>query len=133
MGELGLISPPGCAGLRTPTWRDGQRGLGSLSCPLPNMDTQEQDGAKAPPERCPTTEWTVAEVGAWLAARSGAGELAELAHQHAISGRVLLRLTEGTLRRMGVSPRSRRRDLLRELLRLRLQQELQELLSIVGE
>ncbi|XP_074435545.1 protein aveugle-like [Larus michahellis] len=96
------------------------------------MDTREQDGAQALPEGCPTAEWTVSEVGAWLAARSGAGELAELAHQHTISGRVLLRLTEGTLRRMGVSPRSRRRELLRELLRLRLRQELQELLSIVG-
>ncbi|NXK18589.1 AVE protein, partial [Arenaria interpres] len=78
------------------------------------------------------SQWTVAEAGAWLAARSGAGELVELAHRHAVSGRVLLRLTEGTLRRMGVSPRSRRRELLRELLRLRLQQQLQELLSIVG-
>ncbi|KAM6366302.1 protein aveugle-like [Alca torda] len=97
------------------------------------MDTREQDGAEAAPEGCPTAEWTVSEVGAWLAARSGAGELTELAHQHAVSGRVLLRLTEGTLRRMGVSPRSRRRELLRELLRLRLRQELQELLSIVGE
>ncbi|KQK80814.1 hypothetical protein AAES_89469 [Amazona aestiva] len=33
---------------------------------------------------------------------------------------------------MGVTPRSRRRELLRELLQLRLQQELEELLSIVG-
>ncbi|KAM6404758.1 sterile alpha motif domain-containing protein 10-like [Pluvialis apricaria] len=143
MGEPGLISAPGCAGLRTPTWRDGQRGHGSLSCPPVLMDTREQDGAEAPPEGCPMSQapweqrpagqWTVAEVGAWLAARSGAGELAELAHQHAVSGRALLRLTEGTLRRMGVSPRSRRRELLRELLRLRLQQELEELLSIAGE
>lgn len=77
-------------------------------------------------------QWTVAEAGAWLAARSGTGELVELAHEHDVSGRVLLRLTEGTLRRMGVTPRSRRRELLRELLQLRLQQELEELLSIVG-
>jgi len=71
-------------------------------------------------------------VGAWLAARSGTTELAELAHEHGVSGRALLRLTEGTLRRMGVTPRSRRRELLRELLRLRLQQELGELLRLVG-
>ncbi|XP_068272352.1 protein aveugle-like, partial [Nyctibius grandis] len=83
-------------------------------------------------EQRPVGQWSVAEAGAWLAARSGAGELAELAHEHAVSGRALLRLTEGTLRRMGVAPRSRRRELLRELLRLRLQQELEELLSIVG-
>ncbi|KAM6280132.1 protein aveugle-like [Porphyrio hochstetteri] len=112
------------------------------------MDVRAQDGAEAPPEQgCPTAEglegprweqhpagqWTVAEVGAWLAARSGEAELAGLATEHAVSGRVLLRLTEGTLRRMGVTPRGRRRDLLRDLLRLRLQQELEELLSIVGE
>ncbi|XP_069706834.1 protein aveugle-like [Phaenicophaeus curvirostris] len=118
------------------------------------MDTPVQNGAEAPPEGCPVAEappegcpaaeralweqrpagqWTVAEVGAWLAARSGAEELADLAWEHAVSGRVLLRLTEGSLRRMGVTPRSRRRELLRELLQLRLQQELEELLSIVGE
>ncbi|NXQ92945.1 SAM12 protein, partial [Sagittarius serpentarius] len=101
------------------------------------MDTRVQDGAEALLEGCPAAEhpagqWTAAEVGAWLAARSGAGDLAELAQEHAVSGRVLLRLTEGTLRRMGGAPRSRRRELLRELLRLRLQQELEELLSIVG-
>ncbi|KAF1649954.1 Sterile alpha motif domain-containing protein 12, partial [Eudyptes chrysocome] len=102
------------------------------------MDTRLQDGAEALLEGCPTAEvsrpagqWTVAEVGAWLTARSGAGELAELAREHAVSGRALLRLTEGTLRRMGVAPRSRRRELLRELLRLRLQQELEELLSVI--
>ncbi|KFO78283.1 Protein aveugle, partial [Cuculus canorus] len=77
-------------------------------------------------------QWTVAEVGTWLAARSGAEELADLAWEHAVSGRALLRLTEGSLRRMGVTPRSRRRELLRELLQLRLQQELEELLSIAG-
>ncbi|XP_064304464.1 sterile alpha motif domain-containing protein 12-like isoform X2 [Phalacrocorax carbo] len=112
------------------------------------MDTHVQDGAEVPPEGRPTAEasegccrrerrpagqWTVAEVGAWLAARSGSAELAELAREHDVSGRALLRLTEGTLRRMGVAPRNRRRELLRELLRLRLQQELEELLSIVGE
>ncbi|KAM9017732.1 sterile alpha motif domain-containing protein 12-like isoform 1-T6 [Guaruba guarouba] len=108
------------------------------------MDTGVQDGAEASLEGCPMSEeseekqrpvaqWTVAEAGAWLAARSGAGELLELAHEHDVSGRVLLRLTEGTLRRMGVTPRSRRRELLRELLQLRLQQELEELLSIVGQ
>ncbi|XP_061847463.1 protein aveugle-like [Colius striatus] len=102
------------------------------------MDTQVQDGTEAAPEGCPVAEvqvqqWSVQEAGAWLAAHGGAGELAEQAAQHAVSGRVLLRLTDGSLRRMGVAPRSRRRMLLRELLRLRLQQELEELLSIVGE
>ncbi|NXF94998.1 SAM12 protein, partial [Eubucco bourcierii] len=99
------------------------------------MDSQVQDGAEALLGGCATAtvrQWTVEEVGAWLAARSGAEELAELAHEHHVSGRVLLRLTDRTLRRMGVVPRSRRRELLRQLLQLRLQHELKELLSIVG-
>lgn len=80
----------------------------------------------------PPAQWTVPEVCAWLGARRGDRDLAQLAAEHAVTGRALLRLTEGTLRRMGVAPRSRRRELLRELLGLRLQQELEELLSIAG-
>lgn len=105
----------------------GDEGTSQLAPLLPAQVSEE-----AWWEQRPAGQWTVAEVGAWLAARSGTRELAELAQEHAVSGRVLLRLTEGTLRRMGVAPRSRRRELLRELLRLRLQQELEELLSIVG-
>ncbi|XP_041885415.1 protein aveugle-like isoform X2 [Corvus kubaryi] len=113
------------------------------------MEAPAQDGAEAPLERCPEAEgprgqpgspspppagrWSGAEVGSWLAAHGGSGGLAELAREHALTGRALLRLTEGSLRRMGVTPRSRRRELLRELLRLRLQQEIQELRSIAGE
>ncbi|NWI87152.1 AVE protein, partial [Pitta sordida] len=78
-------------------------------------------------------QWSVPEVGSWLVAHGGAEGLAELAHSHALTGRVLLRLTEGSLRRMGVTPRSRRRELLRELLRLRLHREIQELQSITRE
>lgn len=105
----------------------GGEGAPQLS-PLP--PAQAAEGLQW--EQRPAGQWTVAEVGAWLAARSGAGELAELACHHAVPGRALLRLTEGSLQRMGVTPRSRRRELLRELLRLRLQQELEELLSIAG-
>ncbi|XP_068868015.1 sterile alpha motif domain-containing protein 10-like isoform X2 [Aphelocoma coerulescens] len=108
------------------------------------MEPPAQDGAEAPLERYPEAEgpegpqrpegrWSGAEVGSWLAAHGGSGGLAELAREHALAGRALLRLTEGSLRRMGVTPRSRRRELLRELLRLRLQQEIQELRSIAGE
>ncbi|NXL84295.1 SAM12 protein, partial [Alectura lathami] len=102
------------------------------------MDAQVQDGAEALPEGCSSNkvvapaQWTVPEVCAWLGARRGAGDLAQVAAEHAVSGRALLRLTEGTLRRMGVAPRSRRRELLRELLELRLRQELEELLGIAG-
>lgn len=79
----------------------------------------------------PAGRWSQTEVGSWLEAH-GAG-LAGLAREHALTGRALLRLTEeGSLRRLGVTPRSRRRELQRELLRLRLQQEMQELRSIAG-
>ena len=67
---------------------------------------------------------------AWLGARHG--DLAPLAAEHEVTGRALLRMTEGTLQRMGVEPCSRRWELLQELLGLRLQQELEELLCIVG-
>ncbi|XP_059699161.1 protein aveugle-like [Haemorhous mexicanus] len=108
------------------------------------MDLPAEDGAEAPQEGSPEAEvpegpqrpagqWSRAEVGSWLAAHGGATGLAELAREHALTGRALLRLTEGSLRRMGVTPRSRRRELLRELLRLRLLQEMQELRSIAGE
>ncbi|XP_041261538.1 sterile alpha motif domain-containing protein 12-like [Onychostruthus taczanowskii] len=104
------------------------------------MDLPAEDGAEAPQEGNPEAEgpegsqrpagqWSGVEVGSWLAAHGGA---AELAREHALTGRGLLRLTEGSLRRMGVAPRSRRRELLRELLRLRLQQEVRELRSIAG-
>ncbi|XP_039566145.1 sterile alpha motif domain-containing protein 12-like [Passer montanus] len=108
------------------------------------MDLPTEDGAEAPqmgspeaegpegPQR-PAGQWSGAEVGSWLAAHGRDAALAELAREHALTGRGLLRLTEGSLRRMGVTPRNRRRELLRELLRLRLQQEVQELRSIAGE
>ncbi|OXB78555.1 UNVERIFIED_CONTAM: hypothetical protein H355_010035 [Colinus virginianus] len=101
---------------------------------LANMKAMDSDwfaqnymGRKS---KVPPTQWTVQEVCAWLGARHG--DLALLAAEHAVTGRALLRLTEGTLQRMGVTPCSRRWELLQELLGLRLQQELEELLSIVG-
>lgn len=80
----------------------------------------------------PPAQWSVPEVCAWLDAWCGDGDLVQLVAEHGVSGRALLRMTEGTLRRMGVAPRSRRQELLWELLGLRLQQELEELLSIAG-
>ncbi|NXB20918.1 AVE protein, partial [Rhagologus leucostigma] len=100
------------------------------------MDPSAQDGAEAALKGCPEAEvrvgrsWGPPQVTA--GPEGGPGGLAELAREHALTARALLRLTEGSLRRMGVTPRSRRRELLRELLRLRLQQEIQELRSIAG-
>ncbi|XP_065587192.1 sterile alpha motif domain-containing protein 12-like [Cyrtonyx montezumae] len=109
-----------------PQVRDGAEVL-QEGC-LPNEMSQGQ--CLQPPQQVPPTQWTVQEVCAWLGARHG--DLALLAAEHAVTGRALLRLTEGTLQRMGVAPCSRRWELLQELLGLRLQQELEELLSIVG-
>lgn len=79
------------------------------------------------------TQWTVPEVCAWLSNRPlGAqeGHLLEAANNHAISGKVLLRLTDEILERMGIAPRSLRQELLHEVLCLRIQQEMEDLLDI---
>lgn len=79
------------------------------------------------------TQWTVPEVCAWLSNRHlGAQEgcLLEAANSHAISGKVLLRLTDETLKRMGITPGRLRQELLHEVLCLRIQQEMKDLLDI---
>ncbi|XP_074803083.1 uncharacterized protein LOC141984040 [Natator depressus] len=98
----------------------------------------DSEGARAPlghglaGGRKPVAQWTVPEVCAWLSsgALGAQGPLVQAARSHAISGRALLRLTEGTLQRMGVAPGCLRRQLLQEALQLRIQQEVQELLDI---
>uniref|UniRef100_A0A674K234 SAM domain-containing protein n=1 Tax=Terrapene triunguis TaxID=2587831 RepID=A0A674K234_9SAUR len=102
--------------------------------PLPGalQDSEGPLGHGLAGGRKPVAQWTVPEVCAWLSNRAlGAqGPLVQAARSHAISGRALLRLTEGTLQRMGVAPGSQRRQLLQEVLQLRVQQEVQELLDI---
>ncbi|KAJ6661195.1 hypothetical protein lerEdw1_015332 [Lerista edwardsae] len=81
------------------------------------------------------TQWTVPEVCAWLSNRplgAQGGRLLETANSHAISGKVLLRLTDETLERMGIAPGSLRQELLHEVLCLRIQQEMEDLLDITG-
>lgn len=73
------------------------------------------------------------EVCAWLSNRplgAEGGPLLEAANSHAISGKVLLRLTDETLERMGIASRSLRQALLHEVLCLRIQQEMEDLLDI---
>ncbi|KAM4772674.1 sterile alpha motif domain-containing protein 12-like isoform 1-T2 [Rhinophrynus dorsalis] len=80
----------------------------------------------------PVSEWTVQDVCSWLQfgpLQDGAG-LVQAACTHSISGRALLRLTDSLLQRMGVHQESLRRVILLEVLELRLQQELHELLHI---
>ncbi|XP_060115955.1 sterile alpha motif domain-containing protein 12-like [Heteronotia binoei] len=80
--------------------------------------------------------WTVSEVCAWLDSRplgAQGGPLLEAASNHAISGKALLRLTEETMERMGIVPQSLRQQLLHEVLCLRIQQEMEDLLDITDE
>ncbi|XP_042302178.1 sterile alpha motif domain-containing protein 12-like [Sceloporus undulatus] len=84
--------------------------------------------------RRPVAQWSVVDVCAWLG-RGPLGPpdspLLEAAHRHAISGKALLRLTEETLERMGIAPKTLCQALLREICHLRLQQEMEELLDIM--
>ncbi|KAG8122961.1 putative Sterile alpha motif domain-containing protein, partial [Naja naja] len=78
-------------------------------------------------------KWTAAEVCAWLRGKTlgmPGSPLLEAANSHAISGKALLRLSEETLERMGIAPKSLREELLQEILLLRIQQEMEDLLDI---
>ncbi|XP_073480856.1 sterile alpha motif domain-containing protein 12-like isoform X1 [Aquarana catesbeiana] len=80
----------------------------------------------------PVSDWTVQDVCSWLQygpLQNSAG-LLQAAYTHQLSGRALLRLTDDLLQRMGVHQESMRRVILVEVLELRLQQELQQLLLI---
>ncbi|XP_068135017.1 sterile alpha motif domain-containing protein 12-like [Hyperolius riggenbachi] len=83
----------------------------------------------------PVSDWTVQDVCSWLQygpLQSSAG-LVQAAYTHDISGRALLRLTDDRLQRMGIHQERLRRIVLVEILELRLQQELQQLLFITEE
>ncbi|XP_053239867.1 sterile alpha motif domain-containing protein 12-like [Podarcis raffonei] len=95
----------------------------------------EEDLEEEGQVRRPVAQWTVSEVCSWLSRGSLGAQgkpLLEAAHSHAISGKALLRLTDETLERMGVAPWSLRQELLREVLHLRIQQEMKDLLDITG-
>ncbi|XP_060129196.1 sterile alpha motif domain-containing protein 12-like [Zootoca vivipara] len=95
----------------------------------------EEDLEEVVEVRRPVAQWTVSEVCSWLSRGSLGAQgkpLLEAAHSHAISGKALLRLTNETLERMGVAPWSLRQELLRQVLHLRIQQEMKDLLDITG-
>ncbi|XP_041419634.1 sterile alpha motif domain-containing protein 12 isoform X2 [Xenopus laevis] len=80
----------------------------------------------------PVSEWTVQDVCFWFQygpLQDGAG-LVQAAYAHSISGRALLRLTDDLLKRMGIHQENLRRLILLEVLELRLQQELHQLLHM---
>ncbi|XP_063156344.1 sterile alpha motif domain-containing protein 12-like isoform X2 [Candoia aspera] len=130
-----------CVGLLQPMIlmeSNSKRGLGDLN----GMEESQgepacsEKGSKEEEARRPVAQWTAAEVCAWLRGKTlGApsSPLLEAANSHAISGKALLRLSEETLERMGIMPKSLREDLLQEILLLRIQQEMEDLLDISDE
>ncbi|KAL8184949.1 UNVERIFIED_CONTAM: hypothetical protein K2H54_033251 [Gekko kuhli] len=95
------------------------------------LQGSEDDGTKRS-----VAQWTVSEVCAWLDSRplgAHGGPLLEAASNHAISGKALLRLTEEKMERMGIVPQSLRQLLLREVLCLHIQQEMEDLLDVTDE
>ncbi|XP_026527335.1 sterile alpha motif domain-containing protein 12-like [Pseudonaja textilis] len=95
-----------------------------------------EKGSKEEEARRPVAQWTAAEVCAWLRGKTlgtPGSPLLEAANSHAISGKALLRLSEETLERMGIAPKSLREELLQEILLLRIQQEMEDLLDISDE
>uniref|UniRef100_A0A670HMQ7 SAM domain-containing protein n=1 Tax=Podarcis muralis TaxID=64176 RepID=A0A670HMQ7_PODMU len=103
-------------------WRCGRSAWRAekSACQTSALQGLEEDLEEEDQVRRPVAQWTVSEVCSWL--RRG----------HAISGKALLRLTDETLERMGVAPWSLRQELLREVLHLRIQQEMKDLLDITG-
>uniref|UniRef100_UPI00358F9552 protein aveugle-like n=1 Tax=Myxine glutinosa TaxID=7769 RepID=UPI00358F9552 len=73
----------------------------------------------------PAYLWSVGEVCRWLKRHCPRHypSLLELFSRHDITGRVLLRLTEATLARMGIGGLAPRQDLLAQLLLLRLRED----------
>ncbi|XP_015746717.1 sterile alpha motif domain-containing protein 12-like [Python bivittatus] len=117
---------------------NSKRGLGDLN----GMEESQgepacsEKGLEEEEARRPVAQWTAAEVCAWLRGKmlgAPSSPLLEAANSHAISGKALLRLSEETLERMGIVPKSLREDLLQEILLLRIQQEMEELLDISDE
>ncbi|XP_078503301.1 sterile alpha motif domain-containing protein 12-like [Lissotriton helveticus] len=80
----------------------------------------------------PPSQWSVKDVCHWLRSWDFADSatVVDLAEIHAISGRALLRLTDEKLEKMGVGAKSQRRDLMERVLKLRLEQEVEDLLLI---
>uniref|UniRef100_A0A8C4QY62 Sterile alpha motif domain containing 10b n=1 Tax=Eptatretus burgeri TaxID=7764 RepID=A0A8C4QY62_EPTBU len=73
----------------------------------------------------PAYLWSVSEVCRWLKRHCPRHypSLLELFSRHDITGRVLLRLTEATLARMGIGGLAPRQELLAQLLLLRLRED----------
>ncbi|KAG7460956.1 hypothetical protein MATL_G00204490 [Megalops atlanticus] len=77
--------------------------------------------------------WTVEEVHDWVKGQYPSHQTFLLAvGHHAISGRALLRMSEGALERMGVKPQQQQ-EILQDILLLKVQEELENLNDIFME
>ncbi|KAK9412278.1 sterile alpha motif domain-containing protein 12-like [Crotalus adamanteus] len=123
--------------LMIPMESNAKRGLGDLNVmEESHAEPAGLEGSKEEETRRPVAQWTAAEVCAWLRGKTlgtPGSPLLEAANSHAISGKALLRLSEETLERMGIVPKSLREELLQEILLLRIQQEMEDLLGISDE
>lgn len=81
------------------------------------------------------SKWSVEEVLEWAQDQHPAqmGTLQKAIIKHAITGRVLLRLKDHHLERLGVEAAEEQQDILEDLLLLRVQEEIDELNDICEE
>ncbi|XP_056150856.1 sterile alpha motif domain-containing protein 12-like [Lampris incognitus] len=79
--------------------------------------------------------WSVEEVSDWVKEQypTRISSLHPAIQNHAISGRVLLRMKEHHLERLGVEDEEQQREILQDLLLLRVQEELENLNDIYSE
>ncbi|XP_062892055.1 sterile alpha motif domain-containing protein 12-like isoform X2 [Mobula hypostoma] len=80
----------------------------------------------------PVSLWTVDDVCEWIKSRfpGHSSGFVEAIYGHAVSGRALLRMTEGKLEQMGIDEENHRHSLLQEILQLRIQDDVESLTSI---
>ncbi|GCC20194.1 hypothetical protein chiPu_0021301, partial [Chiloscyllium punctatum] len=79
----------------------------------------------------PVSLWTKDEVCEWLRSQypRQSSIFIEAISEHAVSGRALLRLTAAKLKQMGIAQESHRQSLLKEILQLHIQDDVESLIS----
>ncbi|XP_073529720.1 sterile alpha motif domain-containing protein 12-like isoform X3 [Phyllobates terribilis] len=103
----------------------------TLNMAAPSQGLMSQESEDEEIWEKPVSDWSVQDVCSWLqyGPLQNAAGLVQAAYSHHISGRALLRLTDNLLQRMGIQE-NLRQSILVEVLELKLQQEIQQLLMI---
>ncbi|XP_078069102.1 sterile alpha motif domain-containing protein 12-like [Mustelus asterias] len=83
----------------------------------------------------PVALWTEDEVCEWIRSQCPrhSSIFVEAISEHAISGRALLRLTAGKLEQMGIAQENHRQSLLKEILQLRMQDDVESLTAAFAD